>query len=103
MSREAFVIRFLNDPNDRSVEPMHALMVQEFSEEEAEIREWIRHAIAKRLYRYHVAETQEGVLAALSCTQYLELPPLQSMGDSPQEPFLAVWFIITAPTCRRKG
>jgi GNAT superfamily N-acetyltransferase len=102
-SEDEFVLRVLLDPHDRSVEQMHTLMVGELSEEEAEMPAWIRHAIAKRLYWYHVVEKRDGTLVAFSTTQYLALTPLQGMDASPQESFLAVWFIITAPTFRRKG
>jgi GNAT superfamily N-acetyltransferase len=101
--RDKFVIRLLHDPNDRSIEPMYALMVQELSEEEAEIPEWIRHTIAERLYWYHVVETRDGKLIAFSSTQYLELKPLQSADTSPQESFFVVWFIVIDPEFRRRG
>lgn len=100
---DELVIRFLHDPNDRSVEQMYALMVEELSEEEAERPAWIRHAIEEQLYWYHVVETRGGKLIAFSSTKYLELTPLRGMDTSPQESLFAVWFIVTDPTFRSRG
>jgi len=102
-SEDEFVLRVLHDPYDRSVDQMYKLMIVELSEEEAEIPEWIRHAIAEQLYWYHVVEKRDGTLVAFSSTQYLELKPLQGMDAPPQESLFAVWFIITNPTFRRRG
>lgn len=100
---EACALRLLHDPADPSIDQIHALILAELSEEEADTLNWIQHAVQEHINRYYVVETSEGRVIALSSTQVLTLPRGEQKPEQAQESLLVVWFVVTAPPFRHKG
>ena len=100
---ETFALRLLHDPADPSIDQIHALLLEELSEEEADTLPWIKHAVQEHINRYHVVETAEGRVIALSSTQVLPLPPGEETPEQAPASLLVVWFVVTAPPFRHKG
>ena len=100
---EAGALRLLHDPADPSIDQIHALLLEELSEDEADTLPWIKHAVQEHINRYHVVETAEDRVIALSGTQVLTLPPGEETPEQAPASLLVVWFVVTAPPFRHKG